>query len=808
MEEVIKIFEQIKNTSSVNDKKAIIAANKDNKLFRKCLVFLLNSNIVTGIADSKLRKVNINTTKEKAIRKFNSFEEVMDYLKDNNTGRDEDIANIKGFIYDHQMSDEEFYFYVQMITKKYRLGCDKKVVNSVIPCLIPTWDVQQAYPISDKNRPKDGEWFALSQKLNGCFMAGTKIEMKDGSLKNIEDIKIGDEVLSFDESNNELVYKQVINCYDNGLKPKDNWLKIGFRSYDDNRCKNFVYTTKNHLFFTEYGWKKASELNTSSKVYFKDYELSESQKSVLLGIGLGDASVFIENNTVRFSYPKKYNTYNDFLHNTCNMFDIYTGSYNKRKSGYGTSMEKCSITNIFNIPKYFKNKDNLIRTSYTFTDEILQHITPLALAIFYIDDGSKLPCKDDGNKYAKNKHPRATFACHRHRYEDVKRFSDFLYERYNIPNTINKYLECYDGCGYSISLTMEGTHNFFNLIAKYIPYDIRDEKLPKVWHSVPFEDWTQDKGSFKTVLMKIEEYTPIKNCKQFKKRSNFRAYDLEIEDTHTYFANGFAVHNCNCSYYKGNTITRQGKPFKGLNHIIKDLERLPKIESFFINGELIRKNYDNLSDNDNFQIGTGIINSDDSDKSCIKFVIYEIIPVEEFEKGESKLGYKARRETLLNPLATAISRLETDNLEVVPIIYEGTDQSVIQPLLDKADADGWEGLMLNKDTKWKNKRNNGILKIKSFHHADILCKDIVKGDGKYKETLGLIKCDYKGYELGVGSGFTDEQRNYYWNNPNEIIGKIVQIKFKGETKNKNGGLSVQFPIFEIVRNDKSEPSYN
>ena len=74
--------------------------------------------------------------------------------------------------------------------------------------------------------------------------------------------------------------------------------------------------------------------------------------------------------------------------------------------------------------------------------------------------------------------------------------------------------------------------------------------------------------------------------------------------------------------------------------------------------------------------------------------------------------------------------------------------------------------------------------------------------------LGLIHCDYKGFDLGVGSGFTDEQRRYYWNHPDEIIGKIVQIKFKGETTNKNGGVSVQFPIFEIVRTDKTEPSYN
>ena len=216
----------------------------------------------------------------------------------------------------------------------------------------------------------------------------------------------------------------------------------------------------------------------------------------------------------------------------------------------------------------------------------------------------------------------------------------------------------------------------------------------------------------------------------------------------------------------------------------------------------------NFCDDEDFQLGTGIINSDDTDKSCIKFVIYEMFPKEEFLNGESKLTYKQRREKYLDPLMKEISDLHLENIEVVPVIYEGTDKSKIQELLDMADSNDWEGLMLNKDTKWKNKRNNGILKVKSFKHADILCTDVVKGDGKYNGTLGLIKCDYKGYELGVGSGFTDEQRNYYWNHRNEIIGKIVQIKYKNETKNKQGGLSVQFPIFQCVRNDKSEPSYN
>lgn len=56
MKEVIKIFKQIQDTSSLNDKKEIIAANKDNELFKKCLRFLLDGNIVTGISTKKINK--------------------------------------------------------------------------------------------------------------------------------------------------------------------------------------------------------------------------------------------------------------------------------------------------------------------------------------------------------------------------------------------------------------------------------------------------------------------------------------------------------------------------------------------------------------------------------------------------------------------------------------------------------------------------------------------------------------------------------------------------------------------------------
>lgn len=62
--------------------------------------------------------------------------------------------------------------------------------------------------------------------------------------------------------------------------------------------------------------------------------------------------------------------------------------------------------------------------------------------------------------------------------------------------------------------------------------------------------------------------------------------------------------------------------------------------------------------------------------------------------------------------------------------------------------------------------------------------------------------------MNVGSGFSDYDRNNFWKHPEDVIGRIVSVKYKEETKNKDGGISIQFPVFESVRFDKTEPSYN
>ena len=158
LEEVIKLFKQIQETSSTNDKKTIITANKDNELFKKCLRFLLDGNIITGISAKKIKK---KVYKSEYI--LPTFEDVMKYLNQNNTGTDNDISMVQSFLDVH---DDNREFYEQMITKTFRLGADKKVVNACIPGLIPTWDVMLGTSIEHCSIPEN-TWFSLSQKLNG-----------------------------------------------------------------------------------------------------------------------------------------------------------------------------------------------------------------------------------------------------------------------------------------------------------------------------------------------------------------------------------------------------------------------------------------------------------------------------------------------------------------------------------------------------------------------------------------------------------------------------------------------------------------
>ena len=254
--------------------------------------------------------------------------------------------------------------------------------------------------------------------------------------------------------------------------------------------------------------------------------------------------------------------------------------------------------------------------------------------------------------------------------------------------------------------------------------------------------------------------------------------------------------------YKGNLIARSGEILTGLDHIMKSLSSLG--EEYVFDGELTLKNKGSLSDNEAFRKAAGIINSDDEDKTEICFTIFDVLSEQEFDKGESFLSYRGRREILY----ILDEQLNSDCVRILPVLYSGTDQGMIWFLLDQMVKQDKEGLMVNLDVPYKRGRHKGILKVKRFYSMDLPVIRCEEGEGRLSGTLGSLVVSYKGNEVSVGSGFTDYERINIWKQRETLPGTLCEVKYKEISSDKTTRIeSLQFPVFVCLRTDKTEVSY-
>jgi hypothetical protein len=98
----------------------------------------------------------------------------------------------------------------------------------------------------------------------GCFLAGTQIDMADGTTKSIEDIKIDDMVLSYDENTNSMTTGRV---YETLFHPQDNIYYI---------VNNNLKVTPNHPFLSKGKWVRIEDLEVG------DTLTSESLEEVVI----------------------------------------------------------------------------------------------------------------------------------------------------------------------------------------------------------------------------------------------------------------------------------------------------------------------------------------------------------------------------------------------------------------------------------------------------------------------------------------------------------------------------------------------
>lgn len=249
-------------------------------------------------------------------------------------------------------------------------------------------------------------------------------------------------------------------------------------------------------------------------------------------------------------------------------------------------------------------------------------------------------------------------------------------------------------------------------------------------------------------------------------------------------------------------FSRQGKPIEGLHDLEEQLLWLP---FGCFDGELLL-NKDNIPSKDLYRETVTVVNSKDQDKKNIVFNIFDTCEIEEFENGYCAVPCIERKK-IIQELE---EQMKPDLWKSVPILYYGKyNRDIVQQELNKQIALEHEGVMVNiANAPYEARRTKNILKVKAMQDCDLKIIGFEEGTGKNKGTLGAIIVDYKGFEVRVGSGFTDQDREYFWANQNELLGRVITVQYFEETTNKkDNSLSLRFPVYLELREKGKEVSY-
>lgn len=259
--------------------------------------------------------------------------------------------------------------------------------------------------------------------------------------------------------------------------------------------------------------------------------------------------------------------------------------------------------------------------------------------------------------------------------------------------------------------------------------------------------------------------------------------------------------------------TRNGKVVSGYTDLEKSALQLPV--GYVYDGEVVAPEMlkwinqniinggVNEANRDFFGVTMSHAFSKETDKKGV-FIVFDVVPIDDWVRRSCPLTYEER----FHLFTRLVQPLELNN--IIPItsskMFHKDNSDDLNEMLDLFHlftSQGWEGTMIKDlDAPYQWKRTRSLLKMKLMDTADLLVTEVYEGTGKYTGMMGGVYCDYKGYKLGVGSGFNDDQRLHYWQCPNDIVGKTIEVAYQAETTNKSGTKSLSFPIFKQVRLDK------
>jgi DNA ligase-1 len=195
----------------------------------------------------------------------------------------------------------------------------------------------------------------------------------------------------------------------------------------------------------------------------------------------------------------------------------------------------------------------------------------------------------------------------------------------------------------------------------------------------------------------------------------------------------------------------------------------------------------------------------DAQTEGMVYHVFDMIPLAEFKEGHCNTRQSRRLEWVEN-LRNRFN--DTDCLRVMSGINvdldtaEGHDQ--MNRYAQDAVKDGFEGIMIkNLDAPYECKRSDSWMKWKPTITVDLTIVGFEQGTGRNADRLGAIICEgadnERNIRVNVGSGFSDDDRQRYWDTRDTLLDHVVEVEADAVTQNQDGTYSLRFPRFVRFR---------
>jgi recombination protein RecA len=393
----------------------------------------------------------------------------------------------------------------------------------------------------------------------GCFHYNTRVTLADGTQEKIGKIvnqKMAVEVLSYDPETDRIVPRKIVNWFDNG--PTDEFLQFTVAKSGRNGRAQFA-ATANHLIRTPGGWREAGELLAGDRVMVTEpHRLSSQQVQVVLGSLMGDGNLSPnrrDRSGVRFRLghgPKQA----DYLDWKVSLFANIECS--RRTSATGATF--ADFTPLAEL--------NELRQSVYFGDgkkhlseEYLKALTPLALAIWYMDDGCFTVRSKGVQERTQGGSGRIEICLDAMTVGTRDRIVNYLRDTHKL----DVKLTTRGARGQQVmQFTTESSAAFQEIVAPWVHPSMEYKLLPRfrgLFHLEP-EFVAASERPVPAQILDIH----VKP----KTRSTHR-FDIEVEGNHNYFVDGVMVHN-------SPETTTGGKALKFYASIRIDVRRIETLK--------------------------------------------------------------------------------------------------------------------------------------------------------------------------------------------------------------------------------------